>query len=324
MDINLINIEDNKNNIVVKHQELVHNARYKLSELGIKVVSVLISMIKTSDKDFEPYILNISDFKELIGSNSNRTYEYVDKLTDELMTKFKIGNTKFLWCYQATYVKGGSVVKLKIDPDLKPYLLQLQKSFLQYNVTNILPLRSAYVIRLYEICKDHFEEGIRYKKATKSVQFELKINRMRELFEIPKSYQWSSHIKKLIIEKAVKQFKEKTDIQISYTEQKIGRKVDRIIITVKENNKGSNNFLKNEKTFISYMRKNFINQLILNGSDKNTKKLMKISVSPEGKLYDLKSSNDFDSKRSKEIWNTLYEMAKNDDLICLKQKTIKF
>ncbi|MDQ7084647.1 MAG: replication initiation protein [Sulfurovum sp.] len=81
----IVSIEENKNNLVVKHQELVHVARYRLSELGIKVVSVLISMIKVSDIDFQEYAIKLNDFKELIGSTSHKTYEYVDAMTDELM-----------------------------------------------------------------------------------------------------------------------------------------------------------------------------------------------------------------------------------------------
>lgn len=318
----LVSIEENKNNLVNKHQELVRNARYSLSNLGIKIVSVLISMVKVSDEDFKEYLIKVSDFKELIGSTSKNTYEYVDVMTDELMKKpFKIGDEKFNWVYYAKYKEGESAVILKIAPELKPYLLALKNNFLQYNIANILALKSAYVIRLYELCKDHFAEGTRYKKDLKSVVFDMKIDRLRELFEIPESYQYSSHIKKHILNKAVEQFKEKTDIQISYAEQKIGRKVDRIIITVRSNDKGSNDFLAERKVFISYMRKNYVNADVLEAKDKNTGRVIKVSVAPDGKLYD-KRGGEFDKERSNEMWDTLFEMAKNDTLYCLKQGSL--
>ncbi|MDQ7083464.1 MAG: replication initiation protein [Sulfurovum sp.] len=242
----IVSIEENKNNLVVKHQELVHVARYRLSELGIKVVSVLISMIKVSDIDFQEYAIKLNDFKELIGSTSHKTYEYVDAMTDELMKKpFKVGDEKFNWIYYAKYHKGDNYVVLKIAPELKPYLLALSNNFLKYNIVNILPLKSAYVIRLYELCKDYYAEGTRYKPKT-SVLFDMKIDRLRELFNIPDSYKYND-IRRHIIDKSVKQFKEKTDIQISYTEIKLGRKVHSLHITVKENNKGSNDYLSSKK-----------------------------------------------------------------------------
>ncbi len=319
--MDLIEIEENKNNIVVKHQELVHNARYRLSELGIKVVSVLISMIKVSDADFKEYNIRINDFKELVGSSSKNTYEYVDVMTDELMKKpFKIGDEKFNWVYFSRYHNGDNYVTLKIAPELKPYLLALQGNFLKYNITNILPLKSGYVIRLYELCKDHFAEGTRYKKEKQSIVFKLDIERLRELFEIPKSYRYND-IKRHILDKAVKQFQDKTDIQISYTEDKIGRKVDRLLITVKENDKGSNDYLTHRTAFIKHMRANYINKDVLASTNKENGKAMMLSIAPDGKLYD-KRGTDFDAERSNEMWDKLFEMAKEDILQCLKQDTL--
>ena len=239
--MNIVCIEDNKNNIVVKHKDLVWEARYRLSELGIKVVSVLISMIKVNDDDFQQYALKVSDFKELIGSDSKNTYDYTHRLIKELLSKsLKIGDEQFAWISYGKYVEGSDVMIFEINRHLKPYLLELKSNFLEYSIVNIMPLRSSYVIRLYELLKSKFSEYKHYNKSAKSFTFELKIDWLREHFEIPASYQYSSGIKLRIIEKAKKQFKEKTDILFDYKEQKIGRKVDRLIVTVKDNNRGSN------------------------------------------------------------------------------------
>lgn len=314
----LASVEDNKNNVVVKHQELVHNARYRLSDTAIKALSLLVSMIKVDDDEFKQYAIKLGDFKELTGATGNEVWKYVDKMTDELMSNpFWIGTKKMNWVTIADYQKGDGVVLFEIHRHLKPYLLELKKNFLEYNITNILPLRSGYVIRLYELCKDHYNEGTRYKESTTSVVFDLNIDRIRELFEIPKSYRYND-IKKNIIDKAVKQFKQKTDIQIEYKEQKIGRKVDRLIITVKDNNKGSNDYTKSKQAFIAYMRTNYVNADILKAKDKRTDRVLKISVGPDGKLYD-KRGVEFDAKRSNEMWETLFEMAKNNTLPCFNK-----
>ncbi len=216
----------------------------------------------------------------------------------------------FSWCAEW--------LPLKIAPELKPYLLELGNNFLKYNITNILPLRSAFIIRLYELCKDHYSEGTRYRDSVTSVTFDIKVDKLRELFEIPNSYQYSSHIKTRIIDKAVKQLKDKTDIQIVYKEQKIGRKVDRLLITVKDNNKGSNDYLSSQKAFISYLRANCVNVDLYKGKDKNTLNDMILSIAPDGKIYDKKSSNDFNAKRSSEMWEALYNLAKQG-IISIKE-----
>ena len=322
--MNIVTVEDSKNNIVKKQQDLIHNARYKLSELGIKTIAILISQINRSDDDFKQYALKIDDLKKLAGdSKTKNTRHYVDVVTEDLMSRpFWIGNKRFNWVTIAEWDEGSNIILFEVHRKLKPYLLEMQKNFLQYNIKNILPLKSSYVIRLYELCKDHYTEATRYKPSKKSVQFELKIERMRELFDIPASYQYSSGIKLRILNKAIEEFKAKTDIQISYEEQKIGRKVDRIIITVRENNKGSNDYLNDIHKFIRHIRRHYINAVLIETMDKYTQQKIKLSVDKDGKLYNQRDHTPIPADRSQEMWNTLYDLAKDDKLLCLKQGSL--
>lgn len=312
-------VEENKNNIVKKHQDLVRNARYRLSELGIKVLSVLISMVKTSDKEFHQYAIPIKDFQELVDSDSKNTYKYAHRLISELMSHpIKIGDEQFNWVSYGKHHKGDGVIVFEIHRLLKPYLLELQKNFLQYEIANILTLRSGYVIRLYELCKDYYAEEVRYKPKQKSVQFELKIDRMREMFEIPPSYQYKD-IRVNVIDKAVKQFKEKTDIQISYTEQKIGRKVDRIIISVRSNDQGSGSYMSSRVKFIEYVRKMYrpdgwegVFPPIVKAKNGTLK------IDNDGRLYvvdpnALPGTNEIDHKQADKLWSWLYDGVKSGE-----------
>ena len=50
-------------------------------------------MIRTTDKDFQEYHLQVKDFATAINSSSNDIFKQVDKLTEDLMSKpFKIGD----------------------------------------------------------------------------------------------------------------------------------------------------------------------------------------------------------------------------------------
>jgi len=310
----LVNITDNKNNIVVKHQDLVRNARYRLGEIALKTLTMLISMIKSDDSDFHEYAIKLDNFRELIGTDSKNVFKYVDKMTTELMSKpFWVGKQKFNWVTTAKYMEGEGVVKFEIHRDLRPYLLELRQNFLQYNVANVLRLRSSYIIRLYELCKDQLNEKANY--GADSVTFTLSIAKMRELFEIPTSYMYRD-IRIHILDKAVKQFKEKTDIRISYKPQKIGKRVDSVAITVQNNNKGSNDFLASRESFIAYIRKNCVNKDLLEAIN-TAGNFMIVSVGPSGKLYDKRTGIDYNEKRANKIWDLLYGLGKEDKLKCL-------
>lgn len=308
-----VRIEDNKNNIVKKHNDLIHKARYSLGENGIKAVSTLISMIRKDDKDFQEYHININDFKELINSSSKEVAKYVDIITDELMSKpFKINDYKFNWCYMAKYKEGENTVIFKIAPELKPYLLELQENFTQYNIKNILVLKSSYVIRLYEYIISKFAEYMNYNPNSKSFTFELEIEELRELFEIPESYLYKD-IRVNIIDKAQKQFKEKTDIKFDYEEQKIGRKVVRLLIKVTSNNKGSNDIFASRKAFIEHIRKEYKPNpdkqhfpIIISTNSGDVK------VNLNGEIYlsgaDIKT---YDNKQADKLWDWLFDLVKN-------------
>lgn len=314
----MVKIEDNKNNIVKKHNGLIQKARYTLNETEIKLVSTLISMIKKDDEDFQLYAIDIKEFQELTDTKTNDRYYFIN-IAKSLMSKpFHIENKVFNWVTYAEHTPGTSVIRFEIHRNLKPYLLDLQKNFTQYNIRNILLLKSGYVIRFYEYC---IAEWTQYKKYNSEFTFELEIDRLRELFEIPESFKYND-IKRHIIDKAQKQFKEKTDIQFTYKEQKIGKRVDRLLITVKENSKGSNDFLASEKAFISHMRKHYVNADIYTARDKNTSKTLLLSVDQKGKLYNKLDMKAIESKRSAELWSALYLLAKHDKLFCLKQGTL--
>jgi len=294
-----------KNDIVKKHNDLIQKARYSLSEVEIKIVSNLISMIRTDDTEFQQYHIDINQLQKLTNTNIKDNNYYID-IAKSLMSKpFAIDNKVFNWVTYAEHETNSSILKFEIHRNLKPYLLELQKNFTQYSITNIMMLKSGYVIRLYEFMIAEYTQYMNYNKNAKSYTFELDINEVRELFEIPDSYRYNDF--KRIIDKAQKQFKEKTNIKFDYEEYKIGRAVKRLKITVRENNKGSNDPMSDLKSFIAWVRKTQRNVDLYHVPNKQC-----LSVNNDGHLYDKYQNEKIDNKRSQELWEKLYELAKQN------------
>lgn len=299
--------------IVKKHNDLIQKARYSLSEVEIKIVSNLISIIRTDDSEFQQYHIDINKLQKLTNTRSNDR-EYYINIAKSLMSKpFTIDNKVFNWVTYAEYELGTSVLIFEIHRNLKPFLLELKKNFTQYSISDIMQLKSGYVIRLYELIIAEYNQYMEYNKKSKSFTFEIVIDEIRELFEIPKSYAYKD-IRVNIIDKAQKQFKEKTNIQFDYEEYKLGRKVTRLKIVVKDNLKGSNDTLSDLKSFIAWIRKDYKNIDLFHVPGKQC-----ISCNDEGKLYDKYQKETIDNKRSQEIWEKLYKLAQENKLMALKQ-----
>lgn len=311
--MNIVEIEDNKNHIIKKHNDLVNKARYSLSEDGIKLVSMLIAMINKDDERFQEYHIRVTDFTKLKGSSSKNDYETVHKIIKELLScPVKIGNLQANFIASGEYKEGTATAVFEISQKLKPYLLELKKDFLEYDLKDILMLKSGYVIRLYELIIQQWREYKHYNKNSKSYTFDLDIDELKTLFEIPNSYLYKD-IRVNIIDKAKQQFKEKTNITFDYKEYKIGRAVKQLKITVKENNKGSNDIFASRKAFINYIRKEYM-------PNPDTKlfpiiistKSGDIKVNLNGEIYisgdDVKS---LDNKQADKLWDWLFDLVKN-------------
>jgi plasmid replication initiation protein len=314
--MDVISIEENKNNQVKKANALIE-AKGALSSTAQKILIMLISMLRTDDSEFQKYALNIKDFKQELGTTNNEVKFYVERAKELMRNPFEVDKKLFNWCSMVDYGSIEGYLVFDIHNDLKPYLLGLQKNFTTYNIVNILALKGDYTPRLYEYFLMRFNKyKAQYKKqhnkTPKSYTFELKIDWLRDTFKIPDSYNYAD-IKRQIIEKAKKQFNEKTNIKFDYKEHKIGRKVDILIVTVENNNKGSNDYLVDLQSFIRFVRRNLINQDIWQGQG------MVLSVGTNGKIYDKKTLKEYANKNAQVVWEKWYELAKQDKLLILKQ-----
>jgi len=325
--MNLISIEDNKNNKIKKANSLIE-ASGALSSTAFKMLCMIIGMIRADDSEFQEYALNITDYFSQVDSSSKNVEFAKDRALDLMKNPFEVQKgVWFNWCSKVDIVKVEGYIVFSIHNDLKPYLLDLQKNFTTYNIVNILALRGDYTPRLYEYFLMRFNEyrstyKKQHNKPPKSFTFELEIDWLRDTFKVPNSYRYNN-IKVQIIEVAKKQFKAKTDIKFTYEEQKLGRKVMRLIIKVENNNQGSNNVLLSLQSFIKHIRhtckpdvSNEVYPTIITTTEGN------IKIDSKCNLYLITKDNktkNYNAKESQKIWEWLYSLAKDNKLNILNK-----
>jgi len=194
-------VKPNRHNVVRKADKLL-NARYSLSQLAIKVITSVISMISKDDEDFKLYVIKAQDFKELTAPNQKlggSAYKQLIDACNELMDKRiefdegeEIGFMLTRWIASAEYFAGAGEIEIEISQKLRPLLLQLkQGNYLNYELGNILALKSTYVIRLYELLKHEYNKVVKYKPNTTAVIHEVNIDWLRDKFKIPDSYRYN-------------------------------------------------------------------------------------------------------------------------------------
>src|SRR5690606_37807613 len=183
-----------------------------------------------NDADFKKYEMYIKDFHEMLGLEGREHYTQIKEIVKNLMSKvieIPYSNGDYLlanWASSVKYRSGEGKIEFTFSPDLKPYLLQLKKAFTSYRLSNILSLKSVYSIRLYELMKKWQHIG----------RWEVPIESLREkLGAITKTYELYGNLKSRVLNPAVKEVNEKTDMQVLFKEIRKGRKVIKIEFTIK-------------------------------------------------------------------------------------------
>lgn len=220
--------------LVTKSNNLVE-ARYHFSIWETRVFTKLVSLIQPGDADFKKYKLYIKDLVQFFGVNDNDAYVKIKAVPDSLLKKVvtipytEHGEERLLktgLIAQATIPKKKEgYIELSFHPDLKPYLLQLKRTFLSYDIRNVLKISSVYSIRIYELLKQYENLGYR----------EFDLEELKVILGVSDKYKLYGHFKSRIIIKAQKDLQQHTDISFSFTEVKKGRKVMGILFEIDAN-----------------------------------------------------------------------------------------
>jgi plasmid replication initiation protein len=202
------------------------NSRYKLTSTQTKILLSVLSLIRKTDKEFEVYKIPVTEFGFLIESDN---YSVLKKECRNLMTKVLEvpqddgGWILFNWFSKMHYKPKESIIEVRIDDDLKPYLLQMKKNFSSYHLRNIMEMKSEYSIRVYELLN----------QRKKFDSWTVELEELYSIFQVPKSYvKLYSNFKRKVLLVAQRELDEYSDLSFKIVENKIGKKVNSITFVI--------------------------------------------------------------------------------------------
>src|SRR5699024_977508 len=220
------------NNVVTQSNRLIEAKHtHSLTLREQKIVLTFVSMIQPDDEDFKIYSLSVREFYKLFDLKGREHYTHMKGIIKKLMEKtIEIpredgGYLITHWAAHVEYIAGKGVVQFSFHPKLKPYLLQLKRTFTSYKLINILSLGSYYSIRLYELLK----------KWERTGKWETTVDYLKELMSITqKSYNVYGNLKNRIIGPATEELNNKTDLKVTFKEIKKGRRVVKLVFNIKQ------------------------------------------------------------------------------------------
>jgi len=218
-----------KNQLVVKANSLI-NASYNLEVTEQRLILLAIINARETGKGItaeSKLEIHASDYMNHFNVDKSAAYEALKGAVNNLFNRqfsFKEhddSGTEFVvksrWVSQIAYAEEHAKLQIIFAPSVVPLITRLEKHFTSYQVRQISELTSKYAIRLYEII-------IAWRSIGKTPVFEIADLRFKLGIEAHE-YKRMSDFKNRVLESAINQINEFTDIKVEYIQHKQGRTI---------------------------------------------------------------------------------------------------
>lgn len=229
---------------VAQANELVRGKQDDLTLVEAKLIRLAIAQILKNDEDFRTYQCNVSELAAFLGISTNNIYRDIKNISTSLMKKsiFIVDKSTpkragehnyeaFNWVDYIRYKDG--VLTIRLNENLKPYLIGLNELFTTYGYSAIVSLPSNYSIRFYELIASYYSmknhckiyDGISLDKN----EFVLSIEYLRNFFNCENKYPNTNDFIKRTIDSSIDALRKHAFLFVSYRTITTGRKITHLV-----------------------------------------------------------------------------------------------
>lgn len=214
---------------VVKNNALI-NASYNLELVEQRLILLAIIEARQTGEGInanDPLTIHAESYINQFNVAKQTAYQALKDACDDLFARQfsyqeinKRGNTenvKSRWVSEVRYVDAEATVKIVFAPIVVPLITRLEEHFTSYELEQVAKLKSKYATRLYEIL-------ICWRGVGKVPVISLEEIRQK-LGILENQYNAMCDFKNNVLELAIKQINQHSDITVSYDQKKAGRKI---------------------------------------------------------------------------------------------------
>ena len=218
-----------KTELIVKDNALI-NASYNLDLVEQRLILLAIIEARESGKGInanDPLTVHAESYINQFGVHRNTAYQALKDACDSLFArqfsyqslseKGNVINHKSRWVSEVAYIDNEAVVRLIFSRAIVPLITRLEEQFTKYEIQQISNLTSAYAVRLYEIL-------IAWRSTGKTPIINMHDFRQK-IGVLDPEYKRMYDFKKYVLDIALKQVNEHTDITAKVEQHKTGRSI---------------------------------------------------------------------------------------------------
>ena len=211
--------------LVVKDNSLI-NASYSLGLVEQRIMLLAIVEARETGQgiDTDTFLeVHAQHYADRFDIDINNAYSMLSEATQALFNRqvtYTVHDEKrnkpekrvVRWVSGISYVEGAGVVKLRVAPEVVPLITRLEKNFTSYELEQVKNL-NTYATRLYEILVSWRSIG----KVTVTLE------ELRNNLGLIDEYSRLEAFKRRVLDSAISQINEHTDINVEYEQHKQGR-----------------------------------------------------------------------------------------------------
>lgn len=223
-----------RNYTVVKKNELIRFCRFSLTARQKKVLLYLISMIRPEDSPNTVYRTSLREICEIFGLEYRKNGRYYALLREDLRAIASVSfwvdvnqheEETFRWIDSFLLNKVNTGVVFSFHHSVAPFLFNVKRNYTQYAFYNALVLENTYSISLYELLCFSL-----HKRELIIGVDDLR----RHLSADDKGYQNFTNFRKKVLEPAVEEINEYTNLSVTLGFEKDGRTFSKAVLLIEE------------------------------------------------------------------------------------------
>ncbi len=223
-----------KDKITIWQDNAITKARYEMTSLEKNILYMVLAQIRKEDALDTLYYVHAKELMDITGERIE--YGNFLKATRKLVQRYfetDLANGDFLqatFISSAKYLKGQGVIQIRLDPEVRPFFIELKENFTVFQLHTALTLNSKYAKRMYEILSMHKN----YKDPVFTVQVD-DLKRQLGIINdkgIDKYEKWT-HFKKAVLDPTEKEIEAAGEISFTYETFKTGKAITKLVFTIK-------------------------------------------------------------------------------------------
>lgn len=226
--------------LVVKSNKLIE-ASYRLTMVEQQLVLFAICQAREQQQGLSAtssVAIEARSFAKQFNLNTAMVYAQLKEATATLWGRQivvhdvnpKNGKARVIktrWISDIAYTDGAGVVEFTFAPKVIPFITRLEREFTSYRLERIGRMSSVHAVRIYELLVQYLTMGVR--------KFEL--GELKEMLGVAHEYNVINDFKKRVLDVAVSQINEHSDLKVAYSQTKTGRAVTGITFSIKSKTK---------------------------------------------------------------------------------------